>query len=249
MPKRRLVAISLLVMVISALTVSAVYGAASGPADLDTWVNVNSPTTAYGTDIHLWTRGDTNACNTSWRTYLKWDLTDIANPSEISSAQLKLWINGSTGDWTSTRTVSLFQVTNDSWNNGTTWNTSPAPGALIQTVGLSHPSGSISNQYLTFSGPNLVSFLQAEAAGDDVASFAVVMTGDCTAGTVGLRFDSIDKAGGVPPVLEIFNPNSVTLRTMDSNDTSARPWILAVAALLLGAVVALAVVRRRRTAN
>ncbi|MCS6844457.1 MAG: DNRLRE domain-containing protein [Caldilineales bacterium] len=248
---RRLIFASLLVIVLSVLSVSAAYGVASGPADLDTWVNVNSPTTAYGTDVHLWTRGDTNVCNTSWRTYLKWDLSDIANPGDIANAQLKLWVNGSTGDWTSTRTVSLFQVTDDSWTNATTWSTSPPPGTLIQTVGKSDPlDGAISNEYLTFSGANLVSYLQAQAAGDDVASFAVVMTGDCTAGTVGLRFDSIDKAGGIPPTLEITNPNSVTLRAMDSDGTSARVWILAGVALLLGAgVIALSVIRRRRTAN
>lgn len=238
---------SLVVMAVSA----AVLALASGPPTADTWVEVLNPDLAHGTEDNLWTRGDTVNCTTARRAYLKWSLADVPNGAGvIANATLTLFVNGSTGDFTSPRDVTLFEVTDDNWNDSMTWNSAPAVGNAIQTLSLSSPTGSISNQSITFSNPALVAFLDAQANGDDVASFAVVMTGNCTAGSVGLRFDSVNKVGGVAPDLQISNPNAVSLRTFRSDDPAVSPVIFGGAALiLLVAVAGIVIARRRRLAS
>lgn len=235
---KRLLAILTLVTVFGIMSATGVLAAGSGPPAQDGWVDINAPTVINNT-VNLWARGSTTACTPTNRTYLKWDLTGVT--STIANATITLNINGLSGDFPNPHNITLYQVTNDAWDETTlTWNNSPTIGSAIQTQTVT-----VVGQVI-FNDPLLAAFLDAQAKGDHVASFAIDMTGNCTAGSVGARFDSKEATTGAKPNLSISNPNAVDMSTASAQQSS---WLLyaGLAAVAL-VVVAGVTISRRKTA-
>jgi hypothetical protein len=241
--KRTVVSILVAVLILASLVVFT--GASDfGPPVNDAWVDVNEPdkSSDSGTALNnLWVRGDTTSCTPSYRTYLKWDLSDVSDDQTIASAIMTLYANATTGNFDAPRNITLYRVAGDSWGDNVTWNTAPAVGAAIQTVSYGGGAG-----YVVFNNSALAEYLNGEAKGDNIASFALQMTGDCTAGTVGIRFDSSDKVGGIAPDLEMRNPTSIGFYSFRAG--SAGTGTLILAGVLLTAVFVSGVVLLRRRA-
>ncbi len=248
---KRILALFAVTTLMSLIAVPTVLGVTSGPPKYDAWVQVANPDTPNsGTDLdNLWVRASTVNCTPDRVTYLQWDLADIPDGVTIASATLTLYANGLSGDFSIPRNVTLYQLLNDSWNDSVTWNTvnpgttpgaGPNLGAAIQTIGV-QTMGPV-----TFSNSNLVSYLQSQAAGDNIASFALEMTDNCTAGSTGVRFDSSNKVNGISPQLMIYDPNAVTIATF-TTDTPASTWPLyaGLGALVVIAAAGVAWSRRR----
>ena len=242
--KRTVVSIVVAVLILASLVVFT--GASDfGPPVNDAWVDVNEPNKSSdsGTALNnLWVRGDTTSCTPSYRTYLKWDLSDVSDDQTIASAIMTLYANAtSPGTFDMSRNVTLYRVADDNWGDDVTWNTGAAVGSTIQTV--AYPGGA---GYVVFDNSALASYLNTEAKGDNLASFALQMTGDCTSGTVGIRFDSSDKVGGIAPDLEMRNPTSIGFYSFRAGSAGTGTLILAI--VLLTAVFVSGVVLLRRRA-
>lgn len=184
-------------------------------------------------------------CNPQLTTYLQWDLSSISDSATVGTANLSLTVESQTFG-SGTANLRLYRVDDDSWTE-TDPPLQPTLGASLATIYLS--TAPVVGSTLTFpSTTALRNFIADQITGDNLASFAVQLT-ECTIGAPVVRFHSRESTTGAPPSLELLGPNSITLNDFSSDNPSISPVILAVAALLLGAVVALAVVRRRRTAN
>lgn len=233
--------------------VALVYAGVANPQDA--YTASTQPTTIFQptdpANLEL-NSGGLGVCNATRRTYLKWDLVGI-NQAAGPATSLTLYVNNAQG--TNTGLIRLYRVNDDTWNENTiNWNNAPAFGASIATV----PNPTTPGGTLVFSGSALSDWINENTsyvgpgdttAGDDIVSFGIEIT-DCTGFSNPTRLDSKDKVGGNAPVLAIYNPNGVIVRELVATRSSSfNPAPLAVAALLLGAVVALSVVRRRRTAN
>lgn len=239
------------IMLASLIAIPVVSNAASGPPRYDAWVEVANPDTPNsGTNLdNLWVRASTLSCTPDRVTYLQWDLSDVPVGAIINSAALSLYVNGVSGDFSIPRNVTLYQLLNDDWNESVTWNqvnpgttpgAGPNLGPAIQTIGV------LTTGTITFTNSNLVSYLQSQADGDKIASFALEMTDNCTAGSTGVRFDSKDKTNGISPQLIIQNPNAVSISNL-TTDTPAPTWPLyaGLAALVVIAAAGVAWSRRR----
>jgi hypothetical protein len=237
---KRLLAILVIVTLLGAFSTMAVSAAASGPPAADGWTDINAPDTVNNT-VYLWIRGSTTACTVTNRTYLRWDLTSVSDGTTIASATLTLNANALSGDFTTARNVTLYQVATDSWNETTlTWNNQPAIGSAIQTVQVS------ATGQVAFNAAGLASYLDTQAKGDNQASFALQMTGDCTSGSAGVRFDSKETTSAALPNLAMSNPTAVDMSAASAQRTSW-PLYVGLAAVALF-VVAGVMISRRRTA-
>lgn len=235
-----------LAVVLMLLVVAVVAAAASGPADEDMYTNLNDPDTAFGqTDPNsLWASlsGSPDGTCTSTRiTYLKWNLADIAPGTTIQTAVMTLTRSGATSNPNNYQ-VSLYEA-DDSWNEASTFNTAPAPGSLLE----SQPFPAANGNQVIFNGTELLGYLQAQADGDNVASFAVQLrsSASCPTGVVSLVFDSSEDAAGVAPDLQLENPNSITLSTFADSPSNTGTFILIAGAALVLAAGAFLLFNRR----
>jgi len=236
-----------LAAVLMLLVVAVAAAAASGPADVDIFTNLNSPDTAYGQTepLNLWASlsGSPDGTCTSTRiTYLKWNLGDIAPGTTIQTAVMSLTRSGATSNPNNFQ-VSLYE-SDDSWDDASTYNTAPAPGSLLET----QPFPAANGNQVVFNSSELLTYLQAQADGDNVASFAVQLSSSasCPTGVVSLVFDSTEDTAGVAPDLQLEDPNAITLSTFaDSTSNTGTFILIAGAALALAAGVFLLFNRRR----
>lgn len=237
-------------LLIGALAVSS-FAAASSPAD--TYVSTLSGTTAFGTtdSAHLQVNsGGLGVCNFTETVYLRWSLSGV-NDAVGPSTQLKLTVNDAQAG--NTGSLSLYRVADDSWNEATVTNDTPAP-----TVGLeitSVPIPTTSPAPVTFTGQELADYLAETTAfangstdmiaGDDVASFAVRVTG-CRGFTNPVRFDARE-GSGTAPLLNLFNPTAITLTALTAGARPETPLArYALFASLIGLAAAAVVWLRRR---
>ncbi len=235
---KRLLAILTLVTIVGIVSTTSVLAAGSGPPAMDAWTDINQPTTPQNT-VNLWVRGSTSACTPTNRTYLKWDVTGITKT--ITDASMTLVINGLSGNFPNPHQIILYQVTNDAWDEATLiWNNQPAIGAAIQTITVTAVG------QVMFNDPALAAYVDAQAKGDGFASFAIDMTGDCTAGSTGVRFDSKDTTTGTKPYLSL-SANAVEMSTASAQQNNSLPLYAGLAAVAL-IVVAGVTISRRRTA-
>lgn len=242
---------TLRIIVITVLLLGAIatsiFAAASSPAD--TYVRNSDGGTAFGTtdstNLQL-NSGGLGSCDATDTIYLRWSLSgvsDVVGPT----TELKLTVNDAQAG--NTGSVSLYRVADDSWNETTLTNNTPAPvlGSLISSVSI--PTSSPAT--VTFTGQSLADYLTEvttfangttdTSAGDNVASFALRVTG-CTGFTNSVRFDSKDGAG-TAPALNLLNPTAITLSSLAAT-TTATPYAL-FAALISLAAAALVWIRRR----
>ena len=194
---RKLLAVVVIVMIISISVIGVAVALVSGPPQVDTYTNVNAPDDASGgTDPGLWTtiNGDPGGgCEVSRITYLQWDLSELTPGQQIGSAAITVTRSAAIGSPTS-YTLGLFEA-DGTVTNATTWNTAPVPGAQIETQPVPDTNGA----QVTFNSQELVDYFQAQAAGDDIATFALqlVAAGPC-GGANTLVLDSIEDTAGVP---------------------------------------------------
>jgi hypothetical protein len=236
---KRLLAILTIVTVLGVFSTASALAAGSGPPAADAWTDINAADTVNNT-VNLWARGSTTACTVTNRTYLRWDVSGLT--STVGTATMTLQINALSGDFTTPRSVSLYQVLTDSWTESLlTWNNQPAIGTLIQTVGVS------ATGQMTFNAGALATYVDAQAKGDGQASFAIQMTGDCTAGSAGVRMDSKETSTGTAPQLVLYSPNAVDMSTASAQQQTSWPLYAGLGAVALF-VVAGVVISRRRTA-
>ena len=231
---RTIIAVVIVALVLTS-SVLLVFALASGPPAEDASVYASDATETTNDDILRVWAGDTG-CNQERWSYLKWNLpdSDITDPSEIDSAKMILTVRATSGDL-SQANVALYQVTDDSWSE-TSVNSgnAPADGSLIEEV--SAPTALPST--VEFTAQALVDFLKQEAGGDNVASFAVRLTGNCGNSTAALNFYSKDQTQTTlpKPALQILDTNAVTLSTFSANDGQPN-WPLIAGLFALVAVV------------
>lgn len=230
------VGLSLVLLVVAGLAL------AQSSATADTYVNLNEPDTAYGTDSTLWATltGDPGgACTVSRITYVKFDVSGAAGKT-INSALLTLTRTGGTSN-PNNYTVGLYEVADDSWTASSTWNTAPTLGSQIETRAFPAANGDTTE----YSSAALVSYLQSEADGDGVASFAVqlVSAGGCAGATTVIYASSEATTGG--PTLELLDPNAVDFYSFRAGNGGGM-MAAAVGLLAVGLLAGSAVVLRAR---
>ncbi len=266
---RRYITISVVSVVIMLFLVGIVLGAAMNPGDTytasgDTYTASTGPerNQAFGTDDDFnleVNSGDPN-CESIRTTYLRWDLTGV-NRAAGPGTKLKLSVNDASVS--NTGSLSLFQVSDDDWNEATLKgsNTSPPPPTLGSVITLvSNPTDTEIDGQVIFKGQDLADWINANSlfvgaddstAGNDKVSFAIEVTG-CTGDSNSTRFDSkesyIDNVG-TPPDLKLFDTNNVTLTTLraEGGEYPLNWPLYACIGLATLAAAALLVAYRRRT--
>lgn len=224
------------------------FALASGPPDADASVYSNDTSLTQNLDQLRAESGDPVCNRTRW-SYVKWNLAGVPPGTTISTASMTYYVNLVNLPSGAVPQISLFKVLDDSWQEtSVTSGNGPAFGDLIQSVPV--PAA---NTTIEFNNADLVTYLQQEAAGDDVASFGLAITGNCGNASVLVRMYSKDSPNpDTPdPNLNIADPNAVTLRTMEAEaGSSTTPLLLGGIALLLVATGAgLVWARRNRMAS
>jgi hypothetical protein len=132
-------------LVITFVSFLFMFSAGSARADMvmlspvaDSYVDSNSPTSAFGNDLFLISRFDAKSERKS-QTFLKFDLALIPPGSTINEATLKLYLKSMTGK--SPIQVKTFRATSD-WNEETlSWNTRPTGPGLESMATISNNKG------------------------------------------------------------------------------------------------------------
>jgi hypothetical protein len=223
-----------------------VAAAGTGPAAVDNYTNLNASETAYGqTDPNnLWiTLSNTpgGACTVTRITNLQWNVDDLAGRS-VGSASITLTRNGGTSNAPG-YVVGLYELA-DNWTDASNWNTTPQPGAQIETKPFPASNGAT----VVFNSAALATYLQNQINGDGIASFAVRLvsnSGSCSA-TVSAVFNSSSMTSG-RPTLAAATPNAVEVSTASAETATSWPLYAGLAAVALF-VVAGVVISKRRTA-
>ncbi len=242
--KKLLIIASIVVIVLASLS-TGIFAAVSGPPIEDASTYINNPT-ATTNDDRLRVEAGTPNCSASPTrySYVKWNLADLGSAT-IGSATMKFTVQSVNlgGATAGAQQVVLYQTT-DGWTETTlNWNNQPPLGTAIQSKTVPSTSGA----EITFEGTDLVNYLNTEAQGDKIASFALALTGNCGESVVILRLYSKDHViESSRPTLILLDPNSVSLSTF-TTDTSAPTWPLyaGLGALVLIAVAGVAWSRRR----
>lgn len=237
---KRVIIIGSLVLLIVAMTAVSAFALASGPPVEDAYVYQTFPTTNYN-DAYLLVRGDTMSCTQTQIVYLKWNLADVADPSRAQYAGIQLRANFVSGAVSQTQ-VTMYQVSDDSWSEGTViFNGRPALGPVLDAKTITAAST------VTFNAPAILDFFKQQANGDDVATVALAMTGNCSAGATTVRFDSSEPAaGGVAPTLDLRTappPNAVDMSGASAERVA---WPLYAGLGALGVIVGLGIFMTRR---
>lgn len=241
---RRLLPSVSIACLIVALTVSVVVALASGPPDNDSFVRTTSPGANFDTQ-DLSVAASSESCTPTETTYVQWDLTDIPGGETVNTATLTLTTVTVSGD-TSSAMLSLSK-TGDDWN-GTdassgdettiTSSNAPAVGDLIETQAA--PTGS--GQSVVFNSSSLASYINGEAAVDDIVSFALQFSSGCPAGVIVVIFEDAESAADQPD-LQLRNPNAVRLQSLRATSASSEwdmMWELGLSVLgltLIGGLV------------
>ena len=119
--------------------------------------------------------------------------------------------------------LSLYE-TGDGWTEDTlTWNNKPAVGALIET----HAAPTAGGQTVVFNSTALVNYVDGQAAGDNVASFALRFSSGCSAGVSLVIFEDEESQSNEPD-LQLLDPTAVQLHSLQTVGSGAS-WGTALA--------------------
>jgi hypothetical protein len=183
-------------------------------------------------------------CGPQLTTYVKWDLSSIADGSTVGDANALVSFevtNQAIGSQNST--LELVQVDNDAWTETNVGTVKPALGPVLSTITLQASNPPAVGTVLTFpSTPALASFLTAQINGDNFASFALRITG-CTAGAPQIAFGSAENAGNAPN-LQLSSPTAVSM-TNTAAERVSWPLYAGLSAVALFVVAGLMISRRR----
>ncbi|MGH7535514.1 MAG: DUF7594 domain-containing protein, partial [Gemmatimonadales bacterium] len=151
------------------------------------------PDTAYGSDTSVRVKKRWPSTNSYRQGLIKFDTSSITGT--ITSATLKLNVRNG---WPDPGTLEIYEFTNSSWNESTTFNTRPPDSAFGAVLGtLAAP---ISPDPTLLSITVTAYVLAQRGLGNNVMSFSARMAAD---GENGALIDS--KEGTVPPVLTIVS--------------------------------------------
>ena len=168
----------------------------------DSFVRASQSGTNFDTQ-ELSVSASTASCNTTDTTYMQWDVSGISG--SVTVATLTLTATTTILN-TGSAMISLYETT-DSWTEGAiTASNAPAVGSLIQTVNAPTTGG----ETITFNNAALVSYLDTQASGDDIASFALRFSSGCAAGVSIAVFED-KESGANGPDLTTTPPLAVTL--------------------------------------
>ncbi|MFF2089561.1 DNRLRE domain-containing protein [Paenibacillus sp. NPDC058174] len=145
-------------LVLMSVPLVAVFGAVTtiNPAD-DTYVYQSSASTNYGSATSMFVKSDSSAQRLA---FLKFNVTGY---SGIASAKLRVYAKAS-----AISTITASETT-DGWNQAAlTWNNKPSTGSLIDSKPLTNTF-----QYIEL---DVTAYIQAQAAGDGIASFVLAET-------------------------------------------------------------------------
>ena len=211
--------------------INEVLAVSSGSPISDTFIRITAANTNFD-GLGLSVAASTSNCNPTDTVYLQWDLANIPDGKAVSVASLTLTANYVSS--TSGATLALYEISDAYaaspalWTeNGLTANNAPAPDTLIET----QPAPTASGQTVVFDSVALASYVNAAAAGDNVASFAVRFSQGCS--TLDLvRFD--DHESGVSgPDLQLQNPNAVRIQSFQGLRVNAGMSTFLITALVL----------------
>lgn len=228
---RRFVLVGILLAFVTLGMVNDVFAVASGPPAHDTFVRETASGTNFNTQ-DLSVVGSTTACNPTDTVYFKWDLADIAGGEVVQTALLTLTANFVSA--TSSATLALYQASDNYQAPPASWTESelkasnaPAPGTLIET----QPAPTAIGQTVVFDSAALASYVNNEAGGDNVASFALRFSGGCEVLTVARFEDRESSTGG--PDLQLSNLSAVGLRSFDGAGLVTGKFILFMAFIVV----------------
>ncbi|MFA5867392.1 MAG: DNRLRE domain-containing protein [Actinomycetota bacterium] len=105
---------------------------------VDTYVDSDNPTSAYGQDVFLISRFDARSDRLS-QPFLKFDLSLIPSGSTINEATLKLYLKDMTGR--NSVEIEAFRATSDWDEAALTWNNRPTGPGLEKTATISDNRG------------------------------------------------------------------------------------------------------------
>jgi hypothetical protein len=211
---RHFVIAGILLVFVAFGMVNVVSAASSGPPVSDTFIRITAGNTNFD-GLGLSVAASTSNCNPTDTIYLQWDLADIPSGSTVYTTSLTLTANYVSS--TSGATLGLYRASDNYtespalWTeSGLTANNAPAPNALIET----QSAPTMSGQTVVFDSAALASYVNAEAAGDKMVSFAVRFSQGCN--TLDLvRFDDHEN-GASGPDLQLQDPNAVRIQSFQS---------------------------------
>jgi uncharacterized repeat protein (TIGR01451 family) len=166
----------------------------------DTFVRVTAPDTNFDTQ-DLAVAASKAGCTPTDTTYLQWDLSDIDDIETVLTATLTL--TATFADGTSSAQLSLYE-TDDAWTEDyLNYNNAPSVGTLIETVAAPLPGYPPSPAIVAFNSVTLTTYIDTQAHGDGVASFALRFSDGCGTLTLALFDDTESGTNGPGLVLEI----------------------------------------------
>ena len=238
----------LIMMLLILLPVAIVFAATV--ATEDSYVSATSGQTGTnfdGNNIQV-ASSSVGSCVPSRTTYMKFNLSAVNGEVSNNTTSSNLTITANFVQSGSNGSLSLYRVTDDTWDETTITNANaPALGAEIMTAAVPSGTGSV-----VFSSAALNTYLNEQSAfvgggdataGDNTASFALRITG-CTNLANVVQFNAQEIANG--PTLNLFNPTAVHIANISTGDgNGVSPFIWLAIALPLFVVVAVLVMRRR----
>jgi hypothetical protein len=230
---------------ITALTASSALALASGLPDHDTFVSTGTPAATHDGQnlVVAASQGPGNVCSFTETVYLQWSLAELSG-SSIDAATLTLTATDTIN--TGAATISLYQTT-DGWDEDTlTANGAPPVGTLIQTVNAPPPGDPPSPATIIFDNSNLVTYINSQAIGDGVVSFALRFD-SCSATGITFAHFADRESGNDGPYLLMQNNNAARLRTLRTTNSKSA-WLggVILAVIILGTAPITRFVLQRR---
>ncbi len=238
---KKYLSIMLIAVVLLAAFSAIAYAQSSGTVDEDASNYASSPTLTTNDDRLRVEAGTPNCAASVTRfSYVKWDLNDVAGP--IASAEMSFSVQSTNiGSAVAGAQNLVLYRTTDEWTETTlNWSNKPPLGEVVQSIVMPTAAGSV----VTFNAPALAAYLQQEADGDNVASFALGLTGNCGESSVVIRLYSKDQTVAPKPDLQVLKPTAVDMSST-SAETVTWPLYAGLGAVALVVIAGLAVSRRR----
>lgn len=243
---------------VATLCLSIVGVAAAAPfiaPSADIYIDSLQPSTALGqTDsLSLWTQlngdasGEPGNCVVSQIALLQFDLSGLPEGQQLGTLTNLVLTRKAVLSNNASYRIALYQTTSDSWGESSTWNSvagAALVGSQIQIVDIPATNGT----QAVFSGDALRTYVQAQADGDNVVSFAVQLisnTNTCSSGATNVIFNSANQGGGTVPALNLRGPNAVELTTLTA-EQPAPNWPLYIGLGVLALVIGGLLFYRRR---
>ena len=246
---RRTLIISSTVTISILIFAIVVFAAATNPQDSYVVIRGTEESSNFGSLDYIEASSSDNfasnppGCDSNHVIYLRWNLDQVNGAASVNGTNqtnLTLNLNSTFGIGTTDR-LKLYKVNNDNWTETTiTGDNAPALGDLIEDIAAPTSPGTV-----VFSNAALADWINENSsyvgsgdttAGNDIVSFAIRIEG-CTSTSIE-RFDSKETTTGVPPALNIYDPNAVSVSHFGAqNAGNPLNWPMIAGLFALAAVV------------